>query len=230
MSRFILLPALSLLSACAFQHGDEPGSSTAALSGAVGFDTLSSSIFKPRCESCHSSGNASGGVDLSSYSSTMASGVVVAGDPSGSRLLSAVSSGAMPLGGSPLSEGDVASISGWIASGAPATVSVPAPTPAPSTNPQPAPSQSPATATFTWINANVLQPNCVSCHSGSSAPSGIDLSSYSSVMSSAVTAGNPSSSKLYTATSSGSMPPSGALPAADVTAIQSWIQAGAAND
>jgi mono/diheme cytochrome c family protein len=83
--------------------------------------------------------------------------------------------------------------------------------------------------TFSQVNQNVIQPNCVSCHSGASAPNGVDLSSFAGV-SSQVVAGDPQSSRLYQVIANGSMPPTGALSQAQVQQVSDWITAGAKND
>jgi mono/diheme cytochrome c family protein len=100
--------------------------------------------------------------------------------------------------------------------------SVPAPPPTPTPTPAPAP-----TATFSSIYTNIIQPRCVSCHGGAA---GYTFTSYSGVMR-AVTPNSTSSSKLYTATKSGSMPASGsALTAQQLQNIADWINAGALNN
>jgi uncharacterized membrane protein len=85
------------------------------------------------------------------------------------------------------------------------------------------------TATFSNVSSEILQPNCTSCHSGSSPSGGVDLSSYTGVMA-VVTAGSPSSSNLYTAVNGGIMPPGGSLAQSDIALIDSWITAGALNN
>jgi mono/diheme cytochrome c family protein len=91
------------------------------------------------------------------------------------------------------------------------------------------PTASPTPITFTQINQNILQPSCVSCHSGSSSPGGVDLSSYAGV-SAQVVSGNPGQSRLYQAVSNGTMPPGGALSQDKIQQISDWITAGAKND
>jgi hypothetical protein len=79
------------------------------------------------------------------------------------------------------------------------------------------------------INTTILQPKCVKCHTGSSAASGVDLSTYAGV-STQVTPNDPSTSALYNVVANGIMPPTGALPQADAQLIQSWINSGAMNN
>ena len=83
------------------------------------------------------------------------------------------------------------------------------------------------TPTYSSISTQILQKGCVSCHGGDG---GYSFDSYSNTMR-AVTAGSPSSSRLYTAILSGSMPQSGTHPsAAQLQVISDWITAGAQND
>jgi cytochrome b subunit of formate dehydrogenase/mono/diheme cytochrome c family protein len=70
------------------------------------------SIFES-CTMCHGS-NAVGGVDLTSYDSAIASGVIIPGDPDGSPLVVLMESGSHS---SLLSEDDLASVREWISVG-----------------------------------------------------------------------------------------------------------------
>jgi uncharacterized membrane protein len=277
--KLLVFPLSAALPACGTHSSAVNGSSSLLTNGRIGYNTLSQAIFQPKCVACHSSQMPSGGIDLSTYSGALGSGVVP-GSPGASRLYTVVASGTMPKGGSPLSQDETGAIFTWILQGAPeyvptaapAPTPVPAPAPTPTTSstptptppvpaptgtptcspngnesetgacPQPTPAPSPSgtgtpipsptvSATFAAVYKNVLQPRCVSCHSGSGAPRGIDLSSYAQVMATgSVVAGSPSQSSLYTATSSGIMPPGGALPASEVQLISAWIAAGAPNN
>ena len=87
-------------------------------------------------------------------------------------------------------------------------------------------------SSFEALRANIFEPKCTQCHSGSGAKGGVDLSSYQSIMSHAglITAGDPSASLVYTDVASGDMPDGGpALAGNEVKAIQDWIIAGAPN-
>lgn len=97
----------------------------------------------------------------------------------------------------------------------------PTPTPKPTATPQPTPTPSTA-ATFTFIETNILTPRCVQCHGS--------MKTYSGTMR-YVNAGNSGSSKLFKETNSGGMPKgSSRLSAAQITAIKTWIDAGALNN
>ncbi len=84
-------------------------------------------------------------------------------------------------------------------------------------------------ATFSQINSGILQPSCLQCHGAAGGSGGVNLSSYAGVMAQ-VSAGNPTASALYNAVANGIMPPTGALPQAQIQEIQSWIAAGAQNN
>jgi len=79
------------------------------------FSQVNKDILVPRCVSCHSSRNAAGGVDVSSYSAVMDS--VTPSKPNSSALYKSVKSGGMPPGKS-LSSAQIQEIYDWIAAGA----------------------------------------------------------------------------------------------------------------
>ncbi|MBS1961934.1 MAG: hypothetical protein JST04_06945 [Bdellovibrionales bacterium] len=89
------------------------------------------------------------------------------------------------------------------------------------------------TATFAKVNANVLQPKCVGCHSGGSPQGGIDLSSYAAVVKQTVIY-DPASSGLYTSVLSNASPlmPLGGsmLSSTDQDLIKNWIINGTPNN
>lgn len=92
------------------------------------------------------------------------------------------------------------------------------------------------TPDFKSIYTTVIQPLCVSCHSGSRTPHGIDLSSYDSIVNNnlfppLVVRFNPDSSSLVQSLVSGRMPKdSPPLPKEAIDAIREWIFAGALED
>ena len=86
------------------------------------FSVLNQNIIQPLCIACHSGPTASQGIDLSSYSAMMASGVVIAGNSTGSLIYQMVATGLMPQGGPTLSTAQrneiVNEIGSWIDAGA----------------------------------------------------------------------------------------------------------------
>ena len=77
------------------------------------WDSSIGAIFQAGCTGCHGAG-AMGGLNLSSYESVMASGVIVPGDPAKSLLVTKMESGSHPL---LLSAADLDSVKNWIANG-----------------------------------------------------------------------------------------------------------------
>jgi mono/diheme cytochrome c family protein len=77
-------------------------------------------IFNANCIACHGGTN---GLYLTSYEDVMQGGVngpvIIPGNPANSRLIWYVSDGYMPLGGPPLSAGQVQTLANWVAAGAP---------------------------------------------------------------------------------------------------------------
>ena len=75
---------------------------------------------------------------------------------------------------------------------------------------------------FQTLEATIIQPNCAGCHS--------NFGSYSGIMS-IVNVGSPTSSLIYTYTTSGAMPRGGSpLTSSEESQILQWIQAGAPNN
>ncbi len=95
----------------------------AQTSGSVAFGTDVVPILEQRCVVCHHSGQAMGGLDVSSRDALLGSKAVVAGHPEASSLytLSALPSGqprAMPPGGPRLSDKELDVLKRWIDQGA----------------------------------------------------------------------------------------------------------------
>jgi mono/diheme cytochrome c family protein len=85
-----------------------------------------------------------------------------------------------------------------------------------------------AAETYEEVSAQILKVSCVGCHSGLSAPAGLDLSSYASLMASGVIVpGKPEESYLFERIEAGEMPPKVPLTAAEVDLVRRWILAGA---
>jgi hypothetical protein len=80
------------------------------------FTSINDNILRPKCLSCHSSTNMSGGLSFSTYSS--AKNAVQPGNPGASSMYTAISSGIMPRGGSMLSSAEISAVQTWIQNGA----------------------------------------------------------------------------------------------------------------
>jgi hypothetical protein len=81
--------------------------------------------------------------------------------------------------------------------------------------------------TYSSISSLILQPDCMTCHTGGNINS---FDTYANTMK-VVNPGDTSSSPLYTMVSSGQMPLIGNKPSQEeVQATDDWITAGAANN
>lgn len=84
--------------------------------------------------------------------------------------------------------------------------------------------------TFAWINTNVVQSKCLSCHSGSGADGGYNMANYTGVKTRVVVF-NGAGSLFYQKVLSGSMPEgSSRLTTIQLNAIKTWIDSGAADN
>lgn len=193
-----------------------------------GYNTLRSQIFASQCISCHGS---SGGVNLETYSSAVAAASLIRN--------AVVVSKAMPPSG-PLGDTDIQAIQAWLDGGTPendvvgttpssttptltatqATTPtvVSTPTSTPTRTPTGTPTSS-GNVTYAQVSSQIFTPSCVSCHSGSSASAGVDLSSYSSVV-------NNISAIQQQALVDQSMPPSQPLSSSNQTLLKIWISQG----
>jgi len=84
------------------------------------------------------------------------------------------------------------------------------------------------TGTYASIDANIFQPLCYRCHTGTNPAGGDDFSNYPSLLTSYdIVSGNPEQSQLYIDVKNGVMPKGGpALSAVQVQAIYDWIKNG----
>ncbi len=104
--------------------GDEaPEATPAPPQGAeVSFSADVLPIFEARCQRCHGTGRAEAGLNLATHADVLAGSdygpVVVPGSAGTSRLVDVLLSGEMPLGGRPLDDYKIQTISDWIDTGA----------------------------------------------------------------------------------------------------------------
>lgn len=85
------------------------------------YSSIKTRIINTRCLGCHSGGNPSGGVDLTTHASTVANNIARAGNPGGSRLVTSLErtgNDFMPRNGARLPASDIAIIRQWIQAGA----------------------------------------------------------------------------------------------------------------
>jgi hypothetical protein len=186
--------------------------------------TQSLGILQVNCAGCHQS-DAEGGISkIMNVDKLVSSGLVVIGDPSKGRLMGSINEGSMPPAGSRLAVNatDRLTLQNWIRS-----MSLVALDPA-----NPPNDGLPALApTFASISANILVPKCTMCHGATRADSGLRYHTHAETLRT-VTVGNGADSELYKECNSGGMPeaPFKRLSAAELAAIKTWIDNGAANN
>lgn len=179
-------------------------------------------LLQNKCYACHGT-VASGGISqINNPDSLIASGVLIAGNPDGSAIYTAAVAGRMPIGSSVLTATELDILRQWIAAGAQK------PTDSTSVS---APVQIPLTASYASIQANIITPKCIYCHSGSTAKDGVKLDSYTAVKN-YISSTSPSRTKLYSITASGEMPPRPdvGLTTNELKVLGDWITAGAPNN
>jgi len=95
---------------------------TAAAGGGgagVGFVGGVQPVLLEFCGQCHSPGSKSGDIDLTTYDSVLASGMIVGGAPDNSKLVAMMETKAMPPPGSPKPTPEqIAVVRAWVAAGA----------------------------------------------------------------------------------------------------------------
>lgn len=220
-------------------------------------------IFERACVHCHGGPLAVEGLSLSTAADARKGArsgpVLVAGDPSGSTLISRLRgklTPGMPLDGDPLPEAEIARVEAWIRDGAlPAPASPaderspgePVPPPAsPGAPPPPGPDAGappPEPAPLRWRDvAPVLRANCVRCHQPKGvqgpAPEGLRFDTLEALRSgerASVLPGAPELSPLIRAVrglSDKRMPLGGPpwLADADVERLTRWVRDGARDD
>jgi len=172
---------------------------------------------------CHSSDNPQEGIDLTSYQSIMASGVIEKGNASQSELYEVLveddPEDRMPFNLPPLSEDKIAAIRNWINQGAKNNYC----------------DAACDTTNFTYSGAimKIMADNCTGCHGPNVANAGIRLDSHgavASVASSGLLMG------VITHTSGTPMPYSAnpanqrKLSECTITQVRKWVEAGAPNN
>ncbi len=84
--------------------------------------------------------------------------------------------------------------------------------------------------TFAWINTNIVQSKCLSCHSSTGSSGGYNMATYTGVKT-RVVPNNFAASLFYQRTLDGSMPDGGTrLTTIQLNAIKTWIDSGALNN
>lgn len=223
--KFGLGLAASFLLLFSYQNCAKPVSqSSYVVSGLTELDIAESKamqVLTTRCSSCHSVDVPSGGVDVLSVDSLLASGAVIPTEPGLSPLFQAVSGGSMPPS-KPLAQDEIMAISDWITKMQKDTgVTLP-----------PGSQPIPLGPTYASIYQNVLRVSCLGCHNSTNARGGVSFSTYAATMNT-VQRTLPNNSSLYTSIAVRNTMPQGAggsLSAEQKRAIFDWITAGANNN
>lgn len=223
--KILLGVAASLAVVLSYQNCAKPVSqSSYVVSGLTELDIAESramQVLTTQCSSCHSVDVPSGGVDVLSIDSLLASGAVVPTEPGLSPLFQAISSGSMPPS-RPLAQDDIMAISDWITKMNKDTGVVLPP------GAQPLP----LGPTYASIYQNILAPRCLGCHNATNAGGGVSYSTYTAAMNT-VQRTLPNNSTLYTSIAVRNTMPRGAggsLSAEQKRAVFDWITAGANNN
>lgn len=173
---------------------------------------------------CHNDKDRAEGISYSSYSQTIRTGKVRAGNPSGSKMYTSLTDTGedrMPQGASPLPTEQIALIGQWIQQGAQNLVCQDA---VGSTG-----TCDVANVTYAQTVAPIMQKYCTGCHSGTSASAGIDLSAYAGV--SAQARKGSLYGSITHASGYSAMPSiSSKIPACSIEQIRVWIDKGALNN
>lgn len=126
----MIIGAGIFLAACSVQPGTASGQTSAPTgasggspSASVSFSVDVQPILQSRCVSCHGGAHTNKGLNMTSYTNVMTTGVdapvVVAGNPNGSLLIQMVVQGKMPKNGPLLQPGQIQILTDWVKSGAP---------------------------------------------------------------------------------------------------------------
>ncbi len=200
----------------------------------VSYDGLKAAVLETNCLGCHNSNRARGGIDLSSYESTLSatseSGkVVTVNDSSASTLYLEVFNGTMPPRSS-LSEEQIALVKKWIDTGAKKSSAM---TPHPSEPVEPEVDFKTLDVDYVNLKKFILQDKCLGCHKTDRAKAEVDLSTYETMFgmsfyfSTITEPGMPEQSALYTEVFKGNMPPRTKLSDDEIDYIRRWIAEGA---
>jgi mono/diheme cytochrome c family protein len=172
-------------------------------------------ILNVNCAGCHQ-GITSGGItDILVLDGLVRTGLITAKDPTKGRLLGSIADGTMPKGNAArVSAADQAVLKTWINS-----VTI-----VDDVGQAKMPTRAALAATFTGVYANLIQPKCIGCHGPIKQDSGKRYDSYTLVKAGA--------GGIRSECQKGSMPrtPYPAATAAELQALQTWINNGSPNN
>ena len=192
-------------------------------------------IFQRHCLQCHSAEVHQGGLSLETLDQVLRGGdsgpVVVANKPPDSLLLTMITSGSMPMGGSPLAAGAIEVVRRWIEAGMPGETLEPVVPPAA------------APVHEREVMAAILGAKCLPCHGRRRQEAGLDLRTREGLLKGgesgpAIVPGRPEESLLVQRILAQEMPPPKlqeqfsvrGLTSNELETLQAWIAAGALPD
>ena len=201
------------------------------------FETHISPLFEAHCLSCHGTSQPQGDLDLTTHESTLQGGktgpALVPGSPLESLLLEKLHSGAMPLGGDRLSDGQIDLVRRWIEEGARAAA----------VDTETASVASTEVAAGHETVTTILNVKCLLCHGRRNQEGGLDLQTRASLLKGgvsgpAVVPGKPDASLLIQRIENSDMPPVKdqarlsvrAVTSSELERLRAWIAAGAPYD
>lgn len=187
--------------------------------------TQAMGILQFQCAGCHQANSNAGSINkIMDPNSLVSLGLVTMGDSTKGRLIGSIVGKTMPKAGSYMATTPVELqvLRDWINS----MSFVPL-----ATGEQPFKPLPDLGPTYNSIYANILLPKCVMCHGPARADKGIRYDTYALTMRT-VSAGNANGSRMYTECRDRLMPevPFQALNATELSALQTWIAGGAANN
>ena len=143
----------------------------------VSYAVIASSILQPKCLECHSNaGGDAGGINLETYANVAANLGIIKSE---------VESDSMPKNRKKLTAKEKEILFLWVNAGGPQAGAVTIPTPNKPTEPS-APQEPPTIEfiTYEMVNAQVIAPRCLKCHSDAGGNRGrVNLETYENVVS-----------------------------------------------
>lgn len=224
---YVIIAALGIVCPLAFQNcsqlGYDENKATSLSVGLSESDVLEQKamlVLQNNCVSCHNAEIPSQGVDLTNVSLMLLVGVVIPNEAGQSPLMQVLMNPSMPEHGT-LKQKDINVLSKWISEGFKEQYPVDIPNATPI----------PLGPTWASLKQNIFSKKCAGCHNANSPR--VNLTTIAGVLS-RVTPGNAGSSLVYRRVSGLQAPtmPLNLTPlsAAEITAIEGWINAGAMNN
>lgn len=222
--QYLIIAAIGVIFPLAFQNCSQLGyDGTVTKSASYGLndnevlEQKAMRVLDTNCVSCHNPDIPSQGVDLTNVDYMLFLGVVVPNESGQSPLMQVLMNPSLPEHGT-LKQKDVNTLNKWITEGfkEERVIDVPNATPIP------------LGPTFASLRSNIFSRRCAGCHNATSPR--VNLTTFAGVLS-RVTPGNAAGSVVYRRVSGLQAPlmPTGgpALSAAELAAIEGWINAGA---